>query len=558
MYRKVQYGVVEILNIVGSLALFLYGMKLMSESLQKLIGGTLKRFLPAMTANRINQIFAGTFFTAAILSSSAASVMVVSSVNAGVISLSQSVGIILGANIGATFSAWMVSLLGFKFGVDLIAVSVLAIGVPLVFSSIEKRKAWGGVFVGFSLLFIGTAILKDAIPSSRMVEIVIDFVSQSAVWGFGAVVVFLLVGMLLALITRSSSAIFVFTLALCSQGWIPFALATAMILGANIGTAIVTNYIASSGNVSARRSARVHLIYNVFATCLMLLVYSIVKIDGVEMLFAGMDVAVALPLFYTSFNLLVAAILIWFSPQIVASLVKFGFRPHEEEDFRLKYISMGLLHTSEMSLLQAKKEVGAYGERVVQMFGMVRELFQLSYNDEFESLYSRIAYYEENSDKLEVEIAAYLRRITTTDLSSLSQRRMMGMYKVISNLESIADCNYNIAKTIKRKREKRVMLDDEMRSNINILFDLISESLGIMQKNLEIGYAGVDLGSANEIEDKINQFRSVMKSEHAIYLESRRYSYETSVFYSDLFSEAERLGDYCNYVAENIAEVNVD
>lgn len=553
-----KYGVVEILNVVGSLALFLYGMKLMSESLQKMVGGALKKALPAMTAGRLNQICAGTFFTAAILSSSAASLMVVSSVNAGVLSLSQSVGIILGANIGATFTAWMVSLLGFKFGVELFTVPLLAIGVPLIFSSFEVRRHWGGILVGFSLLFVGVIILKDAIPSSKTVELAVDFIGQSAVWGFGAIVVFLLVGMLLALITRSSSAIFVFTLALCSQGWIPFALATAMILGANVGTAIVTNYIASAGNVSARRSARVHLIFNVFGICLMLIVYSLIGVSGVGSLFAGMDVAVALPLFYTSFNVLVAAILIWFSPQIVKSLLKFGFQPHDEEDFRLKYISLGLLHTSEMSLLQAKKEIGAYGERVVKMFGMVRELFQQSLGHGFESCYSKIAYYEENADKLEVEIAAYLRRITTSDLSSLSQRRMMGMYKVISNLESIADCNYNIAKTIKRKREKGVMLDDEMRSNINILFDLISESLAIMQKNLESGYMGVDLGSANAIEEKINQFRSVMKSEHAIYLESRRYSYETSVFYSDLFSEAERLGDYCNYVAESIAEVSFE
>lgn len=560
-----KYGIVEILNLVGSLGLFLYGMKLMSEALQKVAGERMRNVLAAMTANRFTRILTGALVTTVIQSSSATTVMVVSFVNAGLLSLVQSVGVIMGANIGTTFTAWLISLLGFKFSISSLAIPLIGFGIPFFFSKNSIRKSWGEFLVGFSLLFLGLDFLKGAVPNIGQHPDMLAFLSQYTGMGIGSVILFVLIGTLLTIIIQSSSATMALTLVMCNNGWISFDLAAAMVLGENIGTTITANLAAAVGNVSAKRAARAHLIFNLFGVLWMLLIFHLF-LDAVAGITVGMGgdspftnpsaVPIALSLFHSSFNILNVLLLVWFTPLIVNLVTKMVPQQHEDEEFRLKYISLGLLHTSEMSLLQAKKEIGLYGERITRMFGMVRDLFKMPSDGSFDKLYERIEKYEDISDRIEVEIATYLRKVSSSELSTLSQRRMMGMYKVISNLESIADCNYNIAKTIKRKRAKGVMLDEEMRSNINILFDLIKESLDIMDRNLEHGYLSVDLETANAIEEKINQYRNVLKSDHIHNLEEHRYSYETGIFYSDIFTEAERLGDYCNNVTENIAEIN--
>lgn len=558
------YGIVDLLNLLGSLGLFLFGMKLMSEALQRVAGDKMRNILAAMTANRFTRILTGALVTTVIQSSSATTVMVVSFVNAGLLSLVQSVGVIMGANIGTTFTAWVISLLGFKFSISQLAIPFIGLGIPLLFSKSNTRKSWGEVIAGFALLFLGLDFLKSSVPNIGDYPEMLAFLGGYTDMGFGSILLFVLIGTIVTIVIQSSSATMALTLVMCNNGWIPYELAAAMVLGENIGTTITANLAASVGNVSAKRAARAHLIFNLFGVLWMVAIFHpfLRGIAWLEVFLGGKSpfessdaIPVALATFHSTFNIINTLIMVWFTSFIVRVVTRIVPQKAEDEEFRLKYISLGLLQTSEMSLLQAKKEIEVYAQRVTRMFGMTRDMLMHKNDKDFEKVFDRICKYEEICDRIEVEIATYLNRIATSDLSTLSQKRMMGMYKVISNLESIADCNYNIAKTIKRKRSRGVGFDDDMRGNINVLFDLIGESLAIMEKNLKSGYMGVELELANQIEEKINQYRNVLKSDHIRNLEANKYTYETGVFYSDIFTEAERLGDYCNNVTEDIVEV---
>ncbi len=561
------YGLLEFLNLIGSLGLFLYGMKLMSESLQKVAGDKMRSILSAITSNRFMGILVGLLVTTVIQSSSATTVMVVSFVNAGLLSLIQSVGVIMGANIGTTVTAWLISLLGFKFSISLIAIPLVGIGFPLMFSKKSAIKSWGEFIVGFSLLFLGLDYLKNSVPRIDQNPEMFAFLSNYSNMGYASVLLFLFIGSVLTLVIQSSSATMALTLVMCNQGWISYELGAAMVLGENIGTTVTANIAAFIGNVSAKRAARAHLIFNLLGVVWMLLVFYpytnaiskfLVYNTGNSPYDNLNTIPFALSIFHTSFNLINTLVLVWFTPVIVKIVTwMVPSKKEEEEEFRLVHINIGLLSTAELSLVQAHKEIIIYGKRTIKMFGFVKNLFNETNDKEFDSIYERIEKYEGISDRVEVEIATYLNKVSTYELSDESSRKLQAMFRIISEVESVADSNYSLARTMKRKRDAKIWFSQEIRNNMNKMFDLLDESLLTMIQNLESGQKdpNINMGPVYEIEEKINNLRETLKEEHIKNVEANKYKYQAGVIYSDLFNDCEKMGDYVINVSEAIAEI---
>ena len=560
------YGLLDFLTLVGSLGLFLFGMKMMSESLQKVAGDKMRNILAAMTSNRFKGILTGMLVTMVVQSSSATTVMVVSFVNAGLLNLVQSIGVIMGANIGTTFTAWLISLLGFKFQISALALPLIGLSFPLLFSKNKKRQSWGELVIGFSLLFMGLDFLKSSVPNIGENPEILSFLSSYTNLGMGSVAIFIVIGTLLTVVIQSSSATMALTLVMCNQGWISYELAAAMVLGENIGTTITANIAAAVANVSAKRAARAHLIFNIFGVIWMFFIFkwyigtiasTLIDMGAINPFENPEGVPIALSVFHSSFNLINTFLLVWFTPQIVKVVTKLiPTKEMEEEEFRLKHIGIGIMSTAELSLLQAKKEIIIYSKRTTKMFGFVRELFKETNDKNFQQIFERIAKYEDISDRVEVEIATYLNKVSSHDLSEESSKRLQAMFKIISDIESISDCNYNLARTFRRKKEANIWFNQEVRDNLNKMFDLVEESLQIMNANLEVGYTGINLGPAYEIEERINQYRNGLKEEHIKNVEGNKYKYQAGVIYNDLFSEAEKLADYAINVSEDVAEIN--
>ncbi|MDX9853903.1 MAG: Na/Pi cotransporter family protein [Tenuifilaceae bacterium] len=560
------YGLLDFLTLVGSLGLFLFGMKMMSESLQKVAGDKMRNILAAMTSNRFKGILTGMLVTMVVQSSSATTVMVVSFVNAGLLNLVQSIGVIMGANIGTTFTAWLISLLGFKFQISALALPLIGLSFPLLFSKNKKRQSWGELVIGFSLLFMGLDFLKSSVPNIGENPEILSFLSSYTNLGMGSVAIFIVIGTLLTVVIQSSSATMALTLVMCNQGWISYELAAAMVLGENIGTTITANIAAAVANVSAKRAARAHLIFNIFGVIWMFFIFkwyigtiasTLIDMGAINPFENPEGVPIALSVFHSSFNLINTFFLVWFTPLIVKVVTKLiPTKEMEEEEFRLKHIGIGIMSTAELSLLQAKKEIVIYSKRTTKMFGFVRELFKETNDKNFQQIFERIAKYEDISDRVEVEIATYLNKVSSHDLSEESSKRLQAMFKIISDIESISDCNYNLARTFRRKKEANIWFNQEVRDNLNKMFDLVEESLQIMNANLEIGYTGINLGPAYEIEERINQYRNGLKEEHIKNVEGNKYKYQAGVIYNDLFSEAEKLADYAINVSEDVAEIN--
>lgn len=560
------YGLLDFLTLVGSLGLFLFGMKMLSESLQKVAGDKMRNILAAMTSNRFKGILTGMLVTMVVQSSSATTVMVVSFVNAGLLNLVQSIGVIMGANIGTTFTAWLISLLGFKFQISALALPLIGLSFPLLFSKNKKRQSWGELVIGFSLLFMGLDFLKSSVPNIGENPEILSFLSSYTNLGMGSVAIFIVIGTLLTVVIQSSSATMALTLVMCNQGWISYELAAAMVLGENIGTTITANIAAAVANVSAKRAARAHLIFNIFGVIWMFFIFkwyigtiasTLIDMGAINPFENPEGVPIALSVFHSSFNLINTFLLVWFTPQIVKVVTKLiPTKEMEEEEFRLKHIGIGIMSTAELSLLQAKKEIIIYSKRTTKMFGIVRELFKETNDKNFQQIFERIAKYEDISDRVEVEIATYLNKVSSHDLSEESSKRLQAMFKIISDIESISDCNYNLARTFRRKKEANIWFNQEVRDNLNKMFDLVEESLQIMNANLEVGYTGINLGPAYEIEERINQYRNGLKEEHIKNVEGNKYKYQAGVIYNDLFSEAEKLADYAINVSEDVAEIN--
>lgn len=560
--------VFKILTLLGSLGLFLYGMTLMSEALQKVAGDKLRGFLAAMTSNSIKRIFTGLFITAIIQSSSATTVMVVSFVNAGLLSLAQSIGVIMGANIGTTFTAWLISLLGFKADIAVLSIPLIGFGFAFMMCKAKRKKSIGELLIGFALLFLGLSFLKDSVPDLRSTPEVLAFLQQWTNYGFLSVLIFVLIGTLLTIILQSSSATMALTLVMCNQGWIPFEMGAAMVLGENIGTTITANIAASVANVSGKRAARAHSVFNLFGVVWVLILYHpfLFLVSKIIMSF-GLDnplvsgasdtsILYSVSMVHTLFNICNTLILVWFTPQIVKLVTYLVKSPKEEEVYRLKYIQGGLLSTAELSLSQAKNEIVHLAELCRRQFTYAKEAINADTPDKFDPIYKKLEHYEQITDKIEFEIASYLNNVAEGELSDESSRRIQAMYKIISELESVGDSGFNIGRILQRRNIHNKTFDPSLVKKLNYMIDLVDTALDVMIVNLKLGYTQInDIANAQDAEQNINEYRNNLKEEHLLNLENNVYGYLTGVYYMDLVGECEHVGDYIINISEAIMEV---
>lgn len=557
-----------ILQLLGALGIFLYGMKMLSESLQKVAGDRMRKLLSSMTSNRFKGILTGVSITAVIQSSSATTVMVVSFVNAGLLTLLQAAGVIMGANIGTTVTAWLISLLGYKVDISLMAVPIIGLTLPLLFSKRPTRRSYGELVFGFALLFMGLEFLKNSVPDLQNHPGVLEWLHGFSGPGGGSVLFFLLIGTVLTVIVQSSSATVALTLIMCAKGWITFPMAAAMVLGENIGTTITANIAAIVGNVSAKRAAIFHTLFNACGVLwavalfplLLRLVNGIVTVGGSPspMEEGGVEsIPIALSLFHSSFNVLNTMILVWFAPQLVKLTTKIiPMRGDtQEEEFRLKHIGIGTLSTGELSLVQAKKEAVAYSRRTYRMFGMVKDLFEPQEDKDFSRISERIHKYETISDRVEIEIAEYLGQINTSELSPEGAAMLQGLLKIIDDTESIADYCENINILLVKRREEGVWFNEHIVYSISHMFSILDDAYAVMRKNLEGDLMSVDLAQVYECEDRINRFRNEVKREHLGNIERGAYSYQAGILFMDVISQCERMGDNIVNVSEDLAEI---
>ena len=559
------YSFFDLLRLIGSLGLFLYGMKIMSEGLQKFAGDSLRRILTAMTTNRVTGMLTGVLITALIQSSSATTVMVVSFVNAGLLTLSQSIGVIMGANIGTTVTAWIISALGFKIDIAAFALPLLAFAIPLFFSNKSSRKSMGEFFFGFAFLFMGLQNLKANAPDLGANPDMLAFVQNYTDMGFLSIILFLFIGAVLTMIVQASAATMAITLIMCANGWIDYHLGVALVLGENIGTTITANLAALTGNTQARRAALAHLAFNVFGVIWVLLLFYPFT-DGVswfvEHVMGVSDPAVAvsfkLAAFHTAFNISNTCIMIWFVRFIEKTVCTLIKPKVEDEEYRLRFISGGMLSTAELSILQAHKEISLFAERTSRMLGMVRELFYEKNEEAFLKTYARVEKYESISDRMEIEIANYLTQVSEGRLSSESKEEIRIMLRAVSEIESIADSCNNMARSIKRRNEFKSVFTDSQNKHLDHMFELVSQALTrmtyILSKNAAIHE---DINPSYNIENEINNYRNQLKSRNIEDINNKEYQYQDGVYYMDLVSESEKLADYVLNVVQAAIEKKI-
>jgi len=563
------YGILDFLTLLGSLVLFLFGMKLMSEALQKVAGNNLRKILAVMTSNRFLGVLTGVLITAIIQSSSATTVMVVSFVNAGLMTLRESIGVIMGANVGTTVTAWIISLVGFKINISALALPLIGIGFPFIFSKKSNRKSWGEVLMGFALLFMGLDLLKNSVPDISSSPEILEFLRNYTDKGFLSVLIFLSIGTLLTIIIQSSSATMALTLVMCYNGWISYEMAVAMVLGENIGTTITANIAAMMANTSAKRAALAHLVFNIFGVIWVLILYYPViniiagiteKIEGSSPFFNNEAIPVALSLFHTCFNITNVLIQIWFI-KYIEKLVTFIIpnKRDEEEEFVLKFIHTGTLSTSELSILQARKEIAEYAKKANRMFNQVKKQFIEVDGKKLKKIEGKITKYENAMDELEVEIANYLTRVSEGELSIDGSRKVRTLLKISDNIESIADGCYNISLTFIRKRKKDIEFTSGQINNIFEMFKLLDKSFAFTLGFLnDINSEDIDIKEVEKIEIKINELRDKLKKQNERDFENQKYSYQSSVFYMDIIIMCETIGDHLININEALHFQNRD
>ena len=559
------YSFFDLLRLLGSLALFLYGMKIMSEGLQKFAGDSLRKILTAMTTNRITGVLTGMLITALIQSSSATTVMVVSFVNAGLLTLTQSIGVIMGANIGTTVTAWIISALGFKVDISAFALPLLAFGLPLLFSGKSSRKSIGEFIFGFSFLFMGLEGLKGNAPDLSANPDMLAFVQNYTDMGFFSILLFLFIGTVLTMVVQASAATMAITLIMCANGWIDYHLGVALVLGENIGTTITANLAALTGNTQARRAALAHLMFNVFGVCWVLVLFypftagvSWFVTDVMHVSDPAVAVSFKLAAFHTAFNISNTCIMICFVPFIEKTVCAMIRTKQEDEEYRLQYITSGMLSTAELSILQAQKEIVLFSERTSRMFNMVKTLLYEKNEDTFLKIYNRIEKYENISDRMEVEIANYLTQVSEGRLSSESKEEIRVMLRAVSEIESIADSCNNLARTIKRRNEFKSVFTPEQNMHIERMFELVTQALNRM--NLILHKDSLEHNDINEsynIENEINNYRNQLKSRNIEDINSKCYQYQDGVYYMDMVSESEKLGDYIINVVQAMIEKKI-
>ena len=560
------YSFFDFLRLIGSLGLFLYGMKIMSEGLQKFAGDSLRRILTAMTTNRVTGVLTGVLITALIQSSSATTVMVVSFVNAGLLTLTQSIGVIMGANIGTTVTAWLISALGFKVDIAAFALPLLAFGIPLLFSGKSSRKSVGEFIFGFSFLFMGLQALKANAPDLGANPEMLAFVQNYTDMGFLSIILFLFIGAILTMIVQASAATMAITLIMCANGWIDYHLGVALVLGENIGTTITANLAALTGNTQSRRAALAHLVFNIFGGMWVLVLFypftaavSWFVTDVMNISDPAVAVSFKLAAFHTAFNISNTFIMIWFVGLIektVCFLIK--GKKDEDEEYRLRYITGGMLSTAELSILQAHKEITLFAERTGRMLDMVKALFYEKNEDAFLKIYSRVEKYESISDRMEIEIANYLTCVAEGRLSSEGKEEIRIMLRAVSEIESIADSCNNMARSIKRRNEFKSIFTDEQNHNVDQMLALTEKALHRMIEILKKSeLVRDDVNPSYNIENEINNYRNQLKIHNVENINNKKYQYQDGVYYMDIIGEAEKLGDYVLNVVQAVIEKKI-
>ncbi len=579
------YSFLDFIALLGSVCLFLYGLKVMSEGLQKAAGDRLRSILSAMTRNRLTGVTTGILITALIQSSSASTVMVVSFVNAGLMSLEQSMAVIFGANVGSTFTTWLVAILGFKFNISVILLPLMALAVPMLFFKKNQVKSIGEFLIGFVFLFMGLAAISAYVPDSSSHPEVFETLRNYTGMGFWSMLMFMGAGLLVTMIIQSSAATFAVALALGIKGWIPFDMACAMMLGANVGTTITPLLASLGGNTAAKKAAMGHLMYNIFTAIAMIIVFfpftnsfivwltrDVLHAGDPTMLYdaihngAGKEalqpligtLSIGLALWHTIYNILSLLIMIWFTKQyvkLVNGLVK--SRKKEEEEFQLKYIQGGLLNASELNIMQAQREILVFAERINRMLGMVKQLIHTKTGtEEFNKLYSRIGKYEDISDRMEIEIANYLNKLVEGRLSLEAKMKVATMLRSVSEIESIADSCYNIGRTLVRKEEVGAHFGEENYKNIDTILKYVSEAMS----NMIVVLSDIDNASTDDLmrsynkEREINNYRNQLRTENIENINQKKYPYQAGIFYMDIVCECEKLGDYIINVIDGINE----
>lgn len=552
---------INIFSLVGSLALFLYGMKIMSEGLEKFAGDRLRSILGAMTKNRLMGVLTGVGITALIQSSSATTVMVVSFVNAGLMTLRQSIGVIMGANIGTTVTAWIISAVGFKVNISAFAIPLLAIGLPLIFSGKSKRKSIGEFVFGFSFLFMGLTFLQDAATAMNIGDMVAGMLAHVPCDSFLTIILFVIVGALVTMLVQASAATMAITLMLFGMN-IPgfgFEQAAALAMGQNIGTTI-TAFIASlTANTQARRAALAHMFFNVFGVVVVLLVFypacDFISWMVTDVMDGADNPLYKLSAFHTAFNIANTLLLIWFVPQIEQFVCKVLPEKDAEEPEKLQYITAGLLSTAELSIIQARKEISQFAIRCQRQFNFLLDMHNIEKDEDFEKLFDKVKKYENITDNMEYEIAHYLQHIAEGRLSDEAKLQMMRMLREIDDLESIGDCNFNIARTLSRKRSNcKEHFTDKQLANIKKMEGLVGEAMQLMVNALgQAEGEGHDIAKSYEIENSINNLRNDLRADNLEQLSEGAYDYKLGAFYLDTINGFEKLADYILNVAQTKA-----
>ena len=598
------YSILDFLGLLGAVGLFLYGMKVMSEGLQKAAGDRLRNILSAMTRNRFTGLLTGCAITALIQSSSASTVMVVSFVNAGLMTLAQSMSVIMGANVGTTFTAWIIALFGFKVNISMFTLPLIGLAVVFLFTNKSKLKSIGEFLIGFSFLFMRLDMISAYVPDLQSNPEMFAYLKQYASMGIGSILLFTLVGLVVTMVIQSSAATFAITLIMCSKGWITFDLACALVLGSNIGTTITPLLASMSGNVAAKRTAMGHLLFNVLGTIWCLCVFIpfaemnvwlteaigqgnpcdlynyVTNLEATQpelynhlfdnSLPAGhevltkiaslqMSVSFGLSLFHTSFNIVNLAIMIWLT-NVYVKIVEWVIpaKKRDDEEFTLKFIQGGgILNASELNIAQAEKEIEVYAQRVGRMIDMAQELIHTKEkSEEFNQRYSRLEKYEDISDRMELEIAHYLNRCAEGRLSNEGKLRIAAMLNIISEIESIADSCMGIGKILTRKIQAGVDFNEEIYKNIDSMYVYVKEAMDLMVTelaDLENVNGKVLIDSYNK-EREINNFRNILRGANVGNINDKHYEYQAGIYYMDIIGDLEKTGDYIINVVDTLRD----
>ncbi len=599
------YSFLDFLGLIGAVGLFLYGMKVMSEGLQKAAGDRLRNILGAMTRNRATGTITGFFITALIQSSSASTVMVVSFVNAGLMTLAQSMAVIMGANVGTTFTAWVIALFGFKVDIAAFALPLIGISVPLLFSKKSRTKSIGEFGLGFAFLFMGLSLISKYVPDLQQNPEMFEFLQRYTSMGFGSVLIFCLVGLIVTMVIQSSAATFAITLIMCSKGWITFDLACALVLGSNIGTTITPLLASLSGNVAAKRTAMGHLLFNFLGTLWTLAIFfpfvnltcyvtreigqgdptalyqyvtdlkstnpeiyaQVVNADVANasqniaeyvknILTLQISVSFGLSIFHTLFNLINLSIMIWLT-KVYVKIVEWILpaKRKGDDEFQLKFISSGMLSASELNITQAEKEIAVFADRVNRMLSMAQELVHTkSSSDEFNKRSTRLEKYEDISDRMELEIANYLNRCAEGRLSNEGKRHISAMLAIVSEIESIADCCAGIGKILLRKQQGNIHFNDEIYHNIDVMFEYVQKAMDnmlLLLRDLENNNSE-DIISSYNCEREINYTRNSLRAANIENIKNHHYEYQAGIYYMDIVATLEKTGDYIINVVDSV------